>query len=105
MTLPGHYLGGLTTYAPHMPWNLEYSIVLDKNGHYQLFSRDADGRTIQRHWGTSGRSLAEFAVQNGFDAEELLRDLLHIDAGFAADFELFLRLRGTGKHGDTSGDG
>lgn len=91
MTLPGHYLGGLTTYAAHLPWDMEYSIELDENGHYRLFSRDAEGRVRQQHWGTSGRTLAEFALLNGFDAEDLLRDLHSIDPGFAADFEAFLR--------------
>ena len=44
MTLPGHYLGGLTTYAAHLPWDMEYSIELDENGHYRLFSRDTEDR-------------------------------------------------------------
>lgn len=91
MTLPGHYLGGLTTYAPHLSWDLEYSILLDQNGHYQLFTRDPEGRVKRANWGTSGRALAQFIVQNGFDAEELLCDLRYIDAGFAADFEAFLQ--------------
>lgn len=90
MTLPGHYLGGLTTYAAHLSWDLEYSILIDPNGHYQLFARDAEGRVRRANWGTSGRALAQFIVQNGFDAEELLRDLRHMDSGFAADFEAFL---------------
>jgi hypothetical protein len=91
--LPGHYLGSIVTYAANTPWNLEYSIALDRDGHYQLFTRDKEGRVRMRHAGTSGRALAEFAVQNGFDARELLCDLGHIDAGFAADFEAFLAQR------------
>jgi len=46
-----------------------------------------------RHAGTSGRAFAQFAVQNGFDAEEMMRDLSYIDSGFAADFADFLERR------------
>ncbi len=92
-SLPGHYLGSVVTYDANTPWDLEYSLTLDRDGHYQLFTRDNEGRIRMRHGGTSGRALAEFATQNGFDAPELLRDLRHIDAGFAADFEAFLAQR------------
>ena len=86
-SLPGHYLGSVTTYAANTPWDLEYSLALDALGHYQFFSRNGEGLVRQRHAGTSGRAFAQFAVQNGFDVDELLRDLCYIDSGFAADFE------------------
>ena len=85
--LPGHYLGSVANYASDTPWDLEYSLVLDALGHYQFFSRNGEGLVRQRHAGTSGRAFAQFAVQNGFDVDELLRDLCYIDSGFAADFE------------------
>jgi hypothetical protein len=84
--LPGHYLGSVVNYAADTPWDLEYSVVLDANGHYQFYSRNPDGLVRLRHAGTSGRAFAQFAVQNGFDADELLRDLHYIDSGFAEDF-------------------
>lgn len=83
----------MTTYAANTPWDLEYSIVLDANGHYQFYSRDPEGLIRLRHTGTSGRALAQFTVQAGFDAEELLRDLEYIDQGFATDFILYLEQR------------
>ncbi len=86
-SLPGHYLGSVVNYASDTPWDLEYSLVLDALGHYQFFSRNGEGLVRQRHAGTSGRAFAQFAVQNGFDADELLRDLQYIDSAFAADFE------------------
>lgn len=85
-TLPGHYLGSVANYAADTPWDLEYSLLLDAHGHYQFFSRNGEGLVGLRHAGTSGRSFAQFAVQNGFDAEELPLDLRHIDRDFAADF-------------------
>jgi hypothetical protein len=91
--LPGHYLGSVVNYAADTPWDLEYSLELDPNGHYQFYSRNPDGKVRLRHTGTSGRAFAQFAVQNGFDAQELLRDLHYIDSGFAADFEDFLERR------------
>lgn len=92
-TLPGHYLGSVTTFAANTPWNLEYSIEIDANGHYEFHSRDAEGAIHLRHAGSSGRVLAQFAVQNGFDTEELLRDLEYIDQGFATDFAKYLERR------------
>ena len=91
--LPGHYLGSVVNYAADTPWDLEYSIVLDVNGHYQFYSRNPDGVVRLRHSGTSGRSFAQFAVNNGFDAGELGRDLGYIDSGFAADFDAFMERR------------
>ncbi len=92
-SLPGHYLGSVVNHASDTPWDLEYSLVLDGLGHYQFFSRNGEGLIRQRHAGTSGRAFAQFAVQNGFDAEELLRDLRYIDSGFATDFESFISSR------------
>jgi len=92
-SLPGHYLGSVVNYASDTPWDLEYSIVLDALGHYQFFSRDNEGLIRQRHAGTSGRAFAQFAVQSGFDVDELLRDLSYIDSGFAADFENHINSR------------
>lgn len=92
-SLPGHYLGSVTTYAANTPWNLEYSIEIDAHGQYQFFSRDGEGKIILRHAGSSGRAFAQFAVNNKFDAEELLRDLEYIDHGFSTDFALFLQRR------------
>jgi hypothetical protein len=92
-SLPGHYLGSVANYAADTPWDLEYSLVLDALGHYQFFSRDGEGLIRQRNAGTSGRAFAQFAVQNGFDVEELLRDLSYIDSGFAADFKKFIASR------------
>ena len=91
--LPGHYLGSVANYAADTPWDLEYSLVLDAHGHYQFYSRNPEGLVGLRHAGTSGRTFAQFAVQNGFDADELLRDLRYIDNGFAADFEDYLNRR------------
>jgi hypothetical protein len=91
--MPGHYLGSIANFAADTPWDLEYSLVLDAHGHYQFFSRNPEGLVRQRHAGTSGRAFAQFAVQNGFDAEELLRDLNYIDTGFATDFANFLERR------------
>ena len=85
--LPGHYLGSVANYAADTPWDLEYSMVLDANGHYQFYSRNPEGQVRLRHAGTSGRSFAQFAVQNGFDTDDLLRDLRYIDTAFARDFE------------------
>ena len=93
MPLPGHYLGSVTTYAADTPWDLEYSLELDSNGHYQFFSRDPEGVVRLRHAGTSGRTLAQFMVQTGFDAAEVRRDLEYIDQGFAADFARYLKQR------------
>ncbi len=89
--LPGHYLGSLANYAADTPWDLEYSIALDTNGHYQFYSRNPDGVVRLRHSGTSGRSLAQFAVTNGFDVKELGQDLEYIDSGFSSDFESFMK--------------
>lgn len=91
--LPGHYLGSVTNYAADTPWNLEYSLELDAHGHYRFFSRDTEGAILLRDAGTSGRALAQFVVLNGFDAEELLRDLQYLDTGFASDFAAFLHHR------------
>jgi hypothetical protein len=91
--LPGHYLGSVVNYAADTPWDLEYSLVLDPNGHYQFYSRNPEGSVRMRHAGTSGRAFAQFAVQNGFDADEMMRDLNYIDSGFAADFADFLERR------------
>ncbi len=91
--MPGHYLGSIANYAAGTPWDLEYSLVLDAHGHYQFYSRNSEGLIRQRHAGTSGRTFAQFAVQNGFDAEELLRDLRYLDTGFAADFASYLGRR------------
>jgi hypothetical protein len=91
--LPGHYLGSVVNYAADTPWDLEYSLVLDPNGHYQFYSRTPEGIVRMRHAGTSGRAFAQFAVQNGFDADEMMRDLNYIDSGFAADFADFLERR------------
>ncbi len=91
--LPGHYLGSVVNYAADTPWDLEYSLVLDANGHFQFYSRNPEGIVRMRHAGTSGRAFAQFAVQNGFDAEEMMRDLSYIDSGFAADFADFLERR------------
>lgn len=93
-TLPGHYLGSVTTYAPGTPWDLEYSISLEATGHYQFFSRNPEGLVRLRHSGTSGRAFAQFVVANGFDAAEMLRDLEYLDQDFATDFALFLERRG-----------
>lgn len=92
--LPGHYLGSLPVYASHLPWNLEYSLVLDTLGHYHLYSRDAEGAVRLIHSGSSGRVLAAFAVRNGFDVQELQRDLDSIDMDFAKNFQEFLAQRG-----------
>ena len=92
-SLPGHYLGSVTTYAANTPWDLEYSIEIGPHGQYQFFSRDGEGKIRVRHAGSSGRAFAQFAVQNGFDVEELLRDLSYIDSGFAADFKNFISSR------------
>lgn len=92
-TLPGHYLGSVTTFAADTPWDLEYAIEIDANGHYQFHSRDAEGAVRLRHAGSSGRAFAQFAVQNGFDAQDLLRDLEYIDQGFATDFAGYLERR------------
>ncbi len=92
-SLPGHYLGSVTNFAANTPWDLEYSIVLDPLGHYRFYSRGPDGVIRVRDAGTSGRAFAQFAQQNGFDMEELLRDLEYIDQGFAADFAMFLERR------------
>ncbi len=92
-SLPGHYLGSVTTYAANTPWDLEYSIEIGPHGQYQFFSRDGEGKIRVRHAGSSGRAFAQFAVQNGFEAEELLRDLEYIDHGFATDFATFLERR------------
>lgn len=91
--LPGHYLGCVANFAADTPWDLEYSIALDVNGHYQFFSRNPDGVVRLRHSGTSGRSFAQFAVTNGFDPSELGRDLEYIDRAFATDFDSFLQRR------------
>jgi hypothetical protein len=64
--LPGHYLGSVVNYAADTPWDLEYSLVLDPNGHYQFYSRTPEG---------------------------IVRNLNYIDSGFAADFADFLERR------------
>lgn len=92
-TMPGHYLGSVANFAADTPWNLEYSLAIDSNGHYQFFSRDPEGSIRLRHSGSSGRAFAQFVMQNGFDATELLQDIRYFDVGFAADFETFLNLR------------
>lgn len=91
--LPGHYLGSVANFAADTPWDLEYSLTLDAHGHYQFFSRNPEGLVRLRHAGTSGRAFAQFAVQNGFDPDDLLRDLRYIDSGFATDFASFMNQR------------
>ena len=91
--LPGHYLGSVANYAADTPWDLEYSLTLDAHGHYRFYSRNPEGLVRLRHAGTSGRAFAQFAVQNGFDADDLQRDLRYIDSGFAADFASFMDQR------------
>ncbi|GAB1411082.1 hypothetical protein MASR1M90_22360 [Desulfovibrionales bacterium] len=91
--LPGHYLGALPICTHHLPWNLEYSLVLDTTGYYQLYSRDPEGTVRLVHAGSSGRVLASFAVRNGLDTEDLQRDLDSIDVDFAKNFQMFLEQR------------
>ena len=91
--LPGHYLGSVANYAADTPWDLEYSLTLDADGHYQFHSRDPEGTVRLRHTGTSGRAFAQFAVQNGFDTDDLLRDLRYIDEAFSRDFAEHLERR------------
>ena len=94
--LPGHYLGSVANFAADTPWDLEYSLTLDAHGHYQFYSRNSEGLVRMRHAGTSGRAFAQFAVQGGFDTDDLLRDLRYIDSGFADDFASFMDQRTKG---------
>jgi hypothetical protein len=86
MELPGHYLGAVNISGDPASWAREFSLEIRCNGSYALFVRDEDGYVMMVHSGTSGRSLAEFALKNGFDHQEIRADLRDIDPHFAADF-------------------
>jgi hypothetical protein len=91
--LPGHHLGHINTGGAADDWLLEFSIALDADGFYTLYSRDQEGNVREVHTGTSGRALGEYAALHGVDWEELHRDLQHIDIGFARDFMHYFRQR------------
>jgi hypothetical protein len=86
MELPGHYLGAVNTSGDPLSWSREFSLEIDPSGSYSLFMRDEDGYVMLVHSGTSGRSLAEFVLKNGFDHQEIHADIRDIDPYFAADY-------------------
>jgi hypothetical protein len=45
------------------------------------------------HSGTSGRSLAEFVLKNGFDHLEIQADIRDIDPHFAAEYARIIKER------------
>ena len=92
-SLPGHHLGHINTGGSTTDWLLEFSLSIDANGCYTLYSKDQENNIREVSSGTSGRALGEYAALHGTDWEELLRDLKHIDIGFAKDFERYFEHR------------
>lgn len=86
MELPGHYLGAVNVSGDPTSWAREFSLEIRSSGNYTLFMRDEDGYVMMVHSGTSGRSLAEFVLKNGFDQQEIRADLRDIDPHFAAEY-------------------
>ncbi|MGX9364696.1 hypothetical protein ACTVJH_01480 [Desulfoplanes sp. PS50] len=93
MELPGHYLGAVNTSGDPASWSREFSLEIRSSGSYALFVRDEDGYVMMVHSGTSGRSLAEFVLKNGFDHLEIQADIRDIDPHFAAEYARIIEER------------